>query len=77
MDIFFLNGGVEMNNIDELLNSWSEARTFKELPYRHLMSECTVTVDEPEKKSLDELLGNIRHRINSGIKNVRRMERGR
>ena len=61
-----------MNNIDELLNTWSEAKTFKELPYRHLMSECTVTVDEPEKKSLDELLGNIRHRINSGIKNVRK-----
>lgn len=61
-----------MNNIDELLNSWSEARTFKELPYRHLMSECMVTVDEPEKKGLDELLGNIRHRINSGIKNVRK-----
>ena len=67
-----------MNNIDELLNTWSEAKTFKELPYRHLMSECTVTVDEPEKKGLDELLGNIRHRINSEIKNVRRrMERGR
>ena len=67
-----------MNNIDELLNTWSEAKTFKELPYRHLMSECTVTVDEPEKKGLDELLGNIRHRINSDIKNVRRrMERGR
>ena len=61
-----------MNNIEELLNSWSDTRTFKELPYRHLMSECTVTVDEPEKKGLDELLGNIRHRINSGIKNIRR-----
>lgn len=61
-----------MDNIEELLNSWSETRTFKELPYRHLMSECMVTIDEPEKKSLDELLGNIRHRINSGIKNVRR-----
>jgi hypothetical protein len=51
MDIFFLNvGGVEMNNIDELLSRWDEARTFKELPYRHIMPECTVTVDEPEKK---------------------------
>ena len=61
-----------MNNIDELLNSWSEARTFKELPYRHLMSECTVTVDESEKKGLDELLGNIRHRINNKVKSIRR-----
>ena len=61
-----------MNNIEELLSNWSETRTFKELPYRHLMSECTVTIDESEKKGLDELLGNIRHRINSGIKNVRK-----
>ena len=61
-----------MNNIDELLNTWSEAKTFKELPYRHIMPECTVTIDEPEKKGLDELLGNIRHKINSGIKNVRK-----
>ena len=59
-------------NIEELLLDWDNPKTFKELPYRHLMSECTVTIDEPEKKSLDELLGNIRHRINSGIKNVRR-----
>jgi hypothetical protein len=61
-----------MNNIDELLNTWSEVRTFKELPFREDMKYCTVTIDEPEKKGLDELLGNIRHRINSGIKNVRR-----
>ena len=61
-----------MNNIDELLNTWSEVRTFKELPYRHLMSECTVTVDEPEKKGLEELINNCRNKINSGIKNVRR-----
>ena len=59
-------------DIEELLLDWDNPKTFKELPYRHLMSECTVTVDEPEKKGLDELLGNIRHRINSGIKNVRR-----
>ena len=61
-----------MNNIDELLNTWSEAKTFKELPYRHLMSECTVTVDEPKKKGLDELLGNIRHRINNKVKSIRK-----
>ena len=62
-----------MNNIDELLNTWSEAKTFKELPYRHLMSECTVTVDEPVKKvGLEELINNCRHKINSGIKNVRK-----
>ena len=62
-----------MNNIDELLNSWSEARTFKELPYRHLMGECTVTIDEPvKKKNLDELINGVRNKINSGIKNVRK-----
>ena len=61
-----------MNNIDELLSRWDEHRTFSELPYREDMRLVTVTIDEPEKKGLDELLGNIRHRINSGIKNVRR-----
>ena len=67
-----------MNNIDELLSKWSETRTFKELPYRHIMPYCTVTLDEPEKKGLDELLGNIRHRINNRVKSIRRgIERGR
>ena len=61
-----------MNNIDELLSRWDEHRIFSELPFREDMRLVTVTLDEPEKKSLDELLGNIRHRINSGIKNVRR-----
>lgn len=62
-----------MNNIEELLSRWSENRTFEELPYRHLMSECMVTVDEPVKrKNLDELINGVRNKINSGIKNVRR-----
>ena len=65
-------------NIEELLLDWDNPKTFKELPYRHLMSECTVTLDEPEKKGLDELLGNIRHRINNKVKSIRKgMERGR
>ena len=60
-------------DIEKLLLDWDTARTFKELPYRHLMSECTVTVDEPVKKvGLEELINNCRHKINSGIKNVRR-----
>ena len=67
-----------MNNIDELLLDWDNPKTFKELPYRHIMSECTVTVDKPEKKGLDELLGNIRHRINSKVKSIRKgMEKER
>ena len=62
-----------MNNIDELLSRWDEHRTFAELPYRHLMSECMVTVDEPiKRKNLDELINGVRNKINSGIKNVRR-----
>ena len=61
-----------MNNIDELLSRWDEHRIFSELPFREDMRLVTVTLDEPEKKGLDELLGNIRHRINSGIKNVRK-----
>jgi hypothetical protein len=62
-----------MNNIEELLLDWDTPRTFKELPYRHIMPECTVTIDEPIKKvGLEELINNCRHKINSGIKNVRR-----
>ena len=65
-------------DIEELLLDWDNAKTFKELPYRHLMSECTVTLDEPEKKGLDELLGKIRHRINNKEKSIRRgIERSR
>ena len=63
-------------DIEELLLDWDNPKTFKELPYRHIMPYCTVTIDEPEKKGLDELLGNIRHRINSKVKSIR-MERGR
>ena len=62
-----------MNNIEELLNSWSEARTFKELPYRHLMSECTITMDDRvgEEKGLDKLINEARRKINNSIKKVR------
>ena len=59
-----------MNNIDELLSKWSETRTFKELPYRHLMSECTVTVDEPETK-LDKLIDKAKQKVNNSIKRVK------
>ena len=62
-----------MNNIEELLNSWSEARTFEELPYRHLMSECTITMDDRvgEEKGLDKLINEARRKINNSIKKVR------
>ena len=63
-------------DIEELLLDWDSPKTFKELPYREDMRLVTVTLDEPEKKGLDELLGNIRHRINSKVKSIR-MERGR
>ena len=67
-----------MNNIDELLSRWDEHRIFSELPFREDMKYCTITVDESEKKSLDELLGNIRHRINNKVKSIRKgMERER
>ena len=67
-----------MNNIDELLSRWDEHRIFSELPFREDMRLVTVTLDEPEKKGLDELLGNIRHRINNKVKSIRKgMERER
>ena len=65
-------------DIEKLLLDWDNPKTFKELPYREDMQYCTVTLDEPEKKGLDELLGNIRHRINNKVKSIRKgMERGR
>ena len=59
-------------DIERLLNDWDTHRTFSNLPFREDMKLVTVTLDEPKKKGLDELLGNVRHRINSGIKNIRR-----
>ena len=63
-----------MNNIDELLSNWSETRTFKELPYRHLMSECTITMDDRvgEEKGLDKLINEARRKINNSIKKIRK-----
>ena len=62
-----------MNNIEELLSNWSENRTFEELPYRHLMSECTITMDDRvgEEKGLDKLINEARRKINNSIKKVR------
>ena len=63
-----------MNNIDELLNRWDEVRTFEELPYRHLMSECTITMDDRvgEEKGLDKLINNARRKVNNSIKKIRK-----
>ena len=60
-------------NIEELLLDWDNPKTFKELPYRHLMSECTVTVDDRvgEEKGLDKLINEARRKINNSIKKVR------
>jgi hypothetical protein len=63
-------------NIEELLLDWDNPKTFKELPYRHIMPECTVTMDEPEKKGLEELINGVRNRINNKVKSIRKgMER--
>ena len=65
-------------DIEELLLDWDSPKTFKELPYREDMRLVTVTLDEPEKKGLDELLCNIRHRIDNKVKSIRKgIERGR
>ena len=62
-----------MNNIDELLSRWDEHRIFTELPYRHIMPECTVTMDDRvgEEKGLDKLINETRRKINNSIKKVR------
>ena len=63
-----------MNNIEELLSRWDEHRTFEELPYRHLMSECTITMDDRvgEEKGLDKLINNARRKVNNSIKKIRK-----
>ena len=60
-------------NIEELLLDWDNPKTFKELPYRHLMSECTITMDDRvgEEKGLDKLINEARRKINNSIKKVR------
>ena len=57
-------------DIEELLLDWDNPKTFKELPYRHLMSECTVTLDEPETK-LDKLINKAKQKVNNSIKRVK------
>ena len=63
-----------MNNIDELLSRWDEHRTFTDLPYRHIMPECTVTMDDRvgEEKGLDKLINNARRKVNNSIKKIRK-----
>ena len=62
-----------MNNIDELLSRWDEHRTFTDMPFRHIMPECTVTMDDRvgEEKGLDKLINETRRKINNSIKKVR------
>ncbi len=62
-----------MNNIEELLNNWSETRTFEEKPYRHLMGECTVTMDDRvgEEKGLDKLINNARRKVKAMTDKIR------
>ena len=63
-----------MNNIDELLNRWDEVRIFKEIPYKHIMPETLVTLDEPIQNEfkIDKQINGVRHRINRVIKNIRK-----
>ena len=60
-------------DIEELLLDWDNPKTFKELPFRHIMPECTVTMDDRvgEEKGLDKLINETRKKINNSIKKVR------
>ena len=60
-------------DIEELLLDWDNPKTFKELPFRHIMPECTVTMDDRvgEEKGLDKLINEARKKINNSIKKVR------
>ena len=63
-----------MNNIDELLSRWDEHRTFTDMPFRHIMPECTVTMDDRvgEEKGLDKLINEARRKVNNSIKKIRK-----
>ncbi len=63
-----------MNNIEELLNNWSETRTFTELPFKEDMKYCTVTMDDKigEEKGLDKLINEARRKVSEGIKKIRK-----
>ena len=60
-------------DIEKLLLDWDNPKTFKELPYRHIMPYCTVTIDDRvgEEKGLDKLINETRRKINNSIKKVR------
>lgn len=63
-----------MNNIEELLNTWGEHRTFAELPFKEDMKYCTVTMDDKisEEKGLDKLINEARRKVNNSIKKIRK-----
>ena len=63
-----------MNNIEELLNNWSETRTFSELPFREDMKYCTVTMDDRvgEEKGLDKLINEARRKVKSMTDKIRK-----
>ena len=62
-----------MNNIEELLNNWSETRTFTELPFKEDMKYCTVTMDDKigEEKGLDKLINNARRKVKAMTDKIR------
>ena len=61
-------------DIEELLNTWSEPRTFTELPFQEDMKYCTVTMDDRvgEEKGLDKLINEARRKVSEGIKKIRK-----
>ncbi len=61
-------------DVEKILETWSEPKTFSELPYRHLMPECMVTMDDKvgEEKGLDKLINEARRKVSEGIKKVRK-----
>ena len=66
-----------MNNIEDLLNTWSETRTFTELPFQEDLKYCTVTMDDkvPEKgKGLDGLINAARRKVKSLSDKIRKRD---
>ena len=61
-------------DVEKILETWSEPKTFSELPYRHLMPECMVTMDDKvgEEKGLDKLINEARRKVKSMTDKIRK-----
>ena len=61
-------------DVEKILETWSEPKTFSELPFREDMKYCTVTMDDRvgEEKGLDKLINEARRKVKSMTDKIRK-----